>query len=93
MKSLPSAEYETTKGGEEKAGLQARVQEINSLETIFNVDRNSIGDQSEGRDARKVLAPPNTGVDVHHGERLLIQTRHNLLLQVLLQCLSGHMFR
>lgn len=93
MKSLPSAEYETTKGGEEKAGLQARVQEINSLETIFDVDRNSVIDQPEGRDSRKVLTPPNTGVDIHHGERLLIQTRQNLLLQVLFQCLNGHMFR
>lgn len=41
---LPCLEEETTKGGEEESGLQTRVDEVNSLETVLEGDRNSVVD-------------------------------------------------
>lgn len=87
---LPSVKEKTTKGGEEEPGLQTRVQEVNSLHVIFNIDRNGLVDGSESRDSGEVIAPLNTCVHIHHGERLLSQLTENLLLQILFQHLSAY---
>ena len=41
---LPSIEKKTAEGGEEESGLESWVQEINGLQMIPNVNRNSIVD-------------------------------------------------
>ena len=57
---------------------------------IFNIDRNGLVDRPEDRDSRKVIAPLNTCMHIHHRERLLSQLRENLLLQILFQHLNTY---
>lgn len=44
MYDLPSGEEKTAKGGKEESGLNARMYNIDSLEIIFDIGRNSTVD-------------------------------------------------
>lgn len=90
MNTLPSTEEETAKGGEEEPSLEVWVHEVDSFEIALDIDRNRLVDRSNGRDPGEVLAPLHGRVQVHHGERPLLQLLVYLLLQVPLQHMTAH---
>lgn len=85
----PAGEEKAAKGGEEEAGLEAGVDEVDGLELVLDLGGDRVVDGPEGREPGEVVAPLDFAVHVHHAERLLAQPRIDLLLQVLVQYLGA----
>lgn len=81
-KILPCAEEKPAEGSEEKACLEPRMNEEDSLDPVADGRWQGLIDRPQRRDPRKVIGPVNVGMKIHDGERTALNRRKYPLLQV-----------